>query len=409
MSDILTIEKLGHQGDGMAASEKGQIFVPFTLEGERVETSGTSTRRLLSKVIEPSPNRIDPVCKHFGTCGGCQLQHFAPAPYLVWKKELVEAVLGSLNLEVEIEDVISFTNAKRRRAVFSAAHSSDGIVFGFTGRGSHDLIDIEECPVISDAITSKIEVIKKIVRPILAPKGKSAVYVSACENGLDIQVEAKNTANEKSRRSAAKLALEAGIARLSIGDETLIESKRPVLTMGTANVVPPPGAFIQAQAEAEKLMAQLVCDHLKPCKKTADLFCGIGTFALRLAQQSTVFASESDQASLDALNEAWRGTGGQLKAITCEKRDLYLRPVMSAELKKIQGVVFDPPRAGAEAQAKQLAQSKVRKVAAVSCNPTTLVRDLEILIKGGFNIKRITPIDQFSHTPHIEVVVLLER
>jgi 23S rRNA (uracil1939-C5)-methyltransferase len=189
----------------------------------------------------------------------------------------------------------------------------------------------------------------------------------------------------------------------------LIETKRPMLSMGLAKVSVPPGMFVQAVEEAEQVMAKLVVEHLNGCKQVADLFCGVGTFALRLAEYSTIFACENNQAALDALDDAWRATGGKLKAIKTEKRDLFLRPVMADELKKIQGVVFDPPRAGAQAQAKQLARSKVRKIAAVSCNPVSLAQDLAILIEGGFRLAGITPIDQFVFTPHVEVVALLER
>jgi 23S rRNA (uracil1939-C5)-methyltransferase len=182
-----------------------------------------------------------------------------------------------------------------------------------------------------------------------------------------------------------------------------------LLRTGIAWVTPPPGGFVQASAECENAMAELVTAHLAGCKKVADLFCGFGPFALRLAEYATVQAMESDGLALAALNQAWRETGGRLKAMVHDKRDLYRRPMSAVELKGIDGVVFDPPRAGAEVQARELAKSKVRRIAAVSCNPQTLVRDIKILLDGGFRLVSITPIDQFAFTPHLETVALLER
>lgn len=409
MNETVVIDILGHQGDGVSSSDGTRIFVPYSLAGERVEISGKSARRDLIKVLQPASGRIEPVCEYFGTCGGCQVQHLAQKPYLEWKQNLVADAFAGADIDIAINTIISFDNAKRRRAVFSASNSGEGVNFGFVGKASHDIVRIENCSVLDASISSRIDTIKKVIQPILPAKGVTPVHVLASENGLDVHLNGVNLPNEKSRQAAVRRALDAGIARLSFGGETLVETKRPLIKMGIANVSPPPGSFVQAVYEAELKMVELVSAHLKKCKKTADLFCGIGAFALPMAEHSTVFACENDQLALDALDEAWRGTGGRLKAVTTQKRDLFLRPMMVEELKKIQGVVFDPPRAGAQAQAKQLAGSKVRKIAAVSCNPVTLVRDVVILIKGGFKVVSITPIDQFAYTPHVEVIVLLER
>jgi len=214
---------------------------------------------------------------------------------------------------------------------------------------------------------------------------------------------------ERQQQATMRAFLTSGFCRLSLNGDVLIEVEKPVLKMGQAQVVPPPGCFVQAMSAAETQMAEMVVSHLQGCKQVADLFCGIGTFALRLAEHASVLAIETDQPSLDALAGAWRDTGGKLRTINTEKRDLFRRPLMANEMKKITGVVFDPPRAGAEAQARQLAKSKVAKIAAVSCNPTTLARDLQVLCDGGFRVKSVTPFDQFAFTPHVEVVVLLER
>jgi len=409
MTEIMTIDSLGHQGDGVVQAHGGRTFVPFTLAGERVEVARSSGHRKLVSVIEASEDRIEPVCKHFGSCGGCQVQHLANKPYLAWKKQLVVDALSSANIVTPVEPVLYFPDDQRRRVVFSAIHTSTDVQLGFIQKSTHNVIAVSECPVITRPISSKLDVIKKVIRPILPAKGITSIYVLQCNNGLDIHVEAQGKLAEKARQSAVRIALDANIARLSFGDEVLIETKRPKLTMGTAEVCVPPGLFVQAVSSAERAMAELVCNHLSSCKQVADLYCGAGTFALRLAQNSQVLACENNHAAIDALDEAWRGTGGKLKLIRTQKRDLHVRPVMAEELKKTQGVVFDPPRAGAQAQTKQLALSKVKKIAAVSCNPASLAQDLGVLINNGFKIKGVHPIDQFVYTPHIEVIVLLER
>ena len=409
MAEILTIEALGHQGDGLVNTSRGRVYVPFTLAGERVEVSGISPQFELSKILDPSDLRIEPICKYFGICGGCQVQHLSSKAYLEWKTNILIDGLASQNIEIEIQPIISFQSDKRRRAVFSAMHSSDGVKIGFLQKSSHIITNIDNCPIITAPITSKIEAIKKIIRPILPAKGIISIYVLNCDNGLDIHVEARSKLGERPRRSAIQIALDEKIARLSYGDELLVESIRPALKMGIANVHVPPGTFVQVVAGGEQKMTELVCQHLDGCKHVIDLFCGVGTFALRLGEKSVITACENSQPALDALDEAWRGTGGRLKTIRTQKRDLFVRPFMADKLKKIQGVVFDPPRAGAKAQAIQLAHSKVKKIAAISCNPVTLARDLAILIEGGYKLLSITPIDQFIYTPHVEVVALLER
>ncbi len=409
MNDLVTIETLGHQGDGIGQMNKGRVFVPLTLAGEVVEVSGTSNRRQLVRVIQAADTRIEPTCRHFGTCGGCQLQHFALEPYLEWKRQLVENALAGENIAVTVEPVIHIAGSRRRRAVFTASHSKNGIDLGFSEKASHNIVNLEECPVLVAEISTQIETIRNVVRAILPAKGTCAIHVLASESGLDVHVEATGAPNETNRRAAIRAAIEGAVARLSFGDDILVENKRPQLRMGIARVYPPAGSFVQASAEAQSAMVEIVKSHLKPCKKVADLFCGIGTFALPLAESSVVFACENEASALESLNEAWRSTGGKLKAIDTQKRDLNIRPVMADELKKMQGVVFDPPRSGAQAQAQQLARSKVKRIAAVSCNPSSLARDLTILIKGGYKISRIIPIEQFSHTPHVEVVALLAR
>lgn len=409
MSEILKISSLGNQGDGIANGAKGQIFVPFTLEGEGVEVSGSGAKRELERVVDPSPDRVDPFCKHYGSCGSCQLQHVEHGAYLKWKTEILKTTLSMEGIEFEVEPIRHYPRANRRRAVFTGIKTTNGMLLGFSERGSNKIVGLKECPVLVPELVEVFPQIRELCH-IFAPRnGIVKASVVVCDNGFDIAINNGQKAENKQVRDAIDHVAMQSFLRFSINGETVYERIKPTLQAGIANVAPAPEAFVQASKEAEEEMAALVTKHLKSCKKVVDLFSGFGPFALRLAQKSEVIASESNQAALDALDRAWRDTGGKLKKVTCEKRDLFRRPFAFQELKYIDGVVLDPPRAGAEFQCEHIAKSRVKKVAAVSCNPTTLARDLKILINGGFKIKSITPFDQFSYTPHLETVVLLAR
>jgi 23S rRNA (uracil1939-C5)-methyltransferase len=282
-------------------------------------------------------------------------------------------------------------------------------LFGFSQRGSNKIVDLKECPVLLPTIEKSIPSLRQLAAIVSPRRGTMKLSVIACSNGLDIAASNGVFTAEPARSKAASLAIAEGWARLTLNGETLIETQRPLLACGIALVTPPPQAFVQAVAAAEEAMAQLVCGHLAGARHCADLFSGFGAFALRLAVNSTVLAVESSAPALAALDRAWRETGGRLKAVSTLRRDLFSAPLTAAEMKKIDGVVFDPPRAGAEAQAHEIARSAVPLVAAVSCNPVTLARDLKILHDGGYRIERVTPLDQFTHTPHVEAVALLRR
>ena len=232
--------------------------------------------------------------------------------------------------------------------------------------------------------------------------------VTATAAGLDIALSDTAVLTDGLRQSVLAFSLRRDFARVALDGEIVVEARRPSIMLGTVSVAPPPGSFIQAVPSAEDAMAALVEGHLAGAKRTADLFCGIGTFAFRLAAGSAVHAVESEADALLALDAARRGAAG-LKPITTERRDLFRRPVTAKELAKFEGVVFDPPRAGAEMQARELAASKVARVAAVSCNPATLARDVRLLLDGGFRLRSVTPIDQFLWSHHVEAVALLER
>lgn len=407
--NTLNITKLGTLGDGMAQYGGKDIFVPFALPGEVVEAKIEGNRAIVQNIPKPSSQRQAPLCQHFGECGGCTSQHMGDAVYQSWKRDIVTHALKLEGIEAEVAPLIACAPQSRRRAVFAAENTSNGFHLGFNKAQSHDLVAIEMCSVLVPTIIDKLPELQRLGAILAAGRPtRFKMIVLATDNGLDITIEDLNTLSDEMRKAAIRYVVAEGFARLTFKDELLIETKSPNITFGDVVVKAPAGGFLQAVASAEDAMAALVGKHFKSSKMIVDLFAGSGTFALRLAKKARVYAVEFDAPALNALEHAKRFATG-LKPLTHERRDLFRRPLLPRELLDYDAVVFDPPRAGAEAQCKSLAKSKIAKIAAVSCNPQTLARDLKTLVEGGYSIDSITPIDQFLWSPHVEVVALLSK
>jgi len=414
-TETVTIQKLGAQGDGIAQGADGPIYVPFTLPGESVAIERVKSQGTLMSVASASPDRQEPHCRHFGphgvngACGGCTLQHYADARYRAFKRQLVVDALRSKGLTPEVDDIVAAHPGERRRVVFAARKTEKDMLIGFNQAESHHIVAIEECPIASAGIMARLPAIKTIAAAMAVNAEAFRISVLETQTGLDLAVDGIKSLSDKQRRSTIETVLSLrGIARVSLNGEILVEPVKPMIDFGGVQVAPPPGAFTQATKQAEDAMAELGAGHVGKAKRIADLFAGSGTFSLRLAQIGRVQAVESEEKPLAALDQAARTTQG-LKPVSIECRDLFRRPLMTQELKVYDAVVFDPPRAGAEFQSKELARSQVKKIVAVSCNPLTLARDLAILVEGGYRITRVTPIDQFLWTSHVEVVAALEK
>ncbi|ODS00698.1 (uracil-5)-methyltransferase [Methyloceanibacter methanicus] len=408
MSVELTIDRLGAQGDGVAETPDGSLFVPFTLPGERVraELDRDGKHANCVAIFDPSPERVAPVCRHFGACGGCSLQHLKVPSYLAWKRDLVGQALAARGSDVPVEPVRPVPLANRRRATFSLERRGKEAVFGYRRARSHELIGIEECPILSPAIAASLPALKELLTPLLSGRREARVAVTETETGLDVVMEGARPPETALAKLAAAAGAQ-GIARLTAGDDSVTLAP-PTLRFGRAQVRFPPGAFLQAAPAAEAEMVRLVREGVGKAKRVADLFCGLGTFSFALAERATVDAYETDADALTALEDAARHAT-RLKPMRTHRRDLFRDPLGWQELKPFDAVVFDPPRAGAAAQAEQLARSKVDRLVAVSCNPGTLARDVRILVDGGYAITRVTPVDQFLFSSHVEVVAHLTR
>jgi 23S rRNA (uracil1939-C5)-methyltransferase len=405
----LVISGLAHLGDGVAEVDGRTVYVRGTLPGERVRARLQGERADVVEVIEASPDRQAPVCRHFLTCGGCALQHMAARPYLDWKRDLVAAALRARGIDHAIEPTVAIAPGTRRRATFAARRTRNTVLLGFHGLRSGVLVDIAECPVLEPAIEAAVPGLRTLMDGRLSRRGEAVVQVTASRSGLDVMVAGANEvegAQELARLAVAAEALD--LARLTWNGETIAERRAPVQLFDGIAVTPPPGAFLQAAVPAEEALARLVVDGVGEAAPVADLFCGVGTFSLPLARTRAVHAVEADGAALAALEAGVNGAAG-LKRVTIERRDLFRRPLLPHELGRYEAVVFDPPRAGGKAQAVELAASPVPVVVAVSCSPATFARDARILVDGGYRLERVTPVDQFLFSPHVELVAVFRR
>ena len=407
MPETVTITALGHSGDGVAETAGDRVFVPFTLAGETVEIDRDGDRARLLRVLDPSPDRITPACPHFGVCGNCALGHMAPAAYAAWKREQVAAAFAQRGIDTDVAPLVTIAAGSRRRAIFSIVRTPRGIVIGFHPRHSHEVAATADCVVIAPSIVAKLPVLREIAATVVPSKRPARMTVLAADNGFDIAI-ADAGAKPRALAALGRFGADPSIARLTVDGTEVFRNRLPELAAGSATLLPTPGGFVQAARAAEQAMADIVLAHVGNATPVADLFAGIGTFALRLAARAQVTAVESDAALLAALDTAARKATG-LKRITTLRRDLFVNPLSPPELDRFAAVVFDPPAAGAKAQSEMLARSKVAKVAAVSCNPATLARDARILIDGGYRLIRVVPVDQFLYSPEIEAVALLER
>ena len=400
----LHIDDMGRRGEGIAHQDGRALFVPGTLPGEEVRVAGDRERLALLSVDTPSPDRVAPFCKHYGRCGGCQLQHWRAEPYRQWKAGLVADALAARGVEVTVPDCLDAHGAGRRRVSIHARRREKQATAGFMEARSHTLLDIDACPILVPALAPAFD----IARAIAMKLGDCDVAVTATLTGLDVSVRAERKFVEAEHAKLADFLTALKLARLSVNSEVIATAVPPRLRIGSVDVSLPPGGFLQATQAGEDALAALVMDDVGKSKMVADLFCGIGPFALRLAQKAKVEAYDSDKAAIAALNAAIRSASG-LKPISAAVRDLFREPLVPNEMKHFDAVVFDPPRAGAEAQAKQLARSKVKTVVAVSCDAASFARDAGILVDGGYTLKRLSAVDQFKWSSHVETVALFTR
>ncbi len=413
LNETLTIAHLGQRGDGIAETAAGQVFVPYALPGETVRAVRDGERGQIVEIIAPSDSRIAAICPLFTRCGGCAAQHMAPSLYAEWKRRQVVTALERARVAAPVADILDAHGAGRRRVTFHARREGAGMqdsrmTVGFMVARTHDLIAVEACPVLSPGLARAPAVAQLLANRLGQSNKPLDIQVTASDAGLDVDIRGHGPAGDKLRLSLTEAAGRADLARLSLHGEIVVERRPPLQRMGKATVVPPAGGFLQATQAGEQAIADLVLAALPRGKRVADLFSGCGPFTFRLAGRMAVHAVESDKAAILALTRAAATTQG-LKPVTGEVRDLFRRPLLEHELAGFDAIVLDPPRAGAEAQAKRLATSKIGTVVYVSCDAGSFARDAAILAAGGYALESVTPVDQFRYSAHIELVGVFRR
>lgn len=421
----LTIQSLGARGDGFAAGPRGPVFVAGALPGERVRVrlvpgGNDAARGELLDVMAPSPGRVRPPCPHFADCGGCAAQHMGDGIYEAWKREIVADALARAGLAANVGPVFRVPAASRRRARLFAARPKDGAVVGFQAAGSHRIVDMKTCPALEPAIFALVAPLRDLFSEILPPAQRAEAEVQLVEGALDVVIRTGAALDRALNARLVEFAGAAGIARIgwqrlrkgrgAAGEVEVLAEFRPVRArFGGIEVGLPPLAFLQASTAGERALTVAVTGRVPDGAAVADLYCGAGTFTLPMAARAGRIAAFDGAADLVAALDRAARAGGVGERVTATARDLERRPLMARELAGFDCVVFDPPRGGAEAQARQIAASTVPLVIAVSCNPATFARDAKILCDGGFDIGPVMPVDQFVWTRHVEVVAGFAR
>ena len=412
-----TIASVGARGDGVADGPDGPIYVPFTVPGDTVdlrvvERGRHGARGELVRLISGGPDRVEPVCRHFGACGGCALQHMAGDVYGRWVVERVRTALGHHGLgDVPVAEPAVSPPGSRRRVVLKALHAGRGVVLGFTERSSRRIVDLDHCPVARPALVDLLRPLRRLLATVLPSRAPATVALTETATGIDAVIAARMDLSVDARMALAAFAADQDLAALHWdGDgqpEPVAIRRQPVVPLGEVSVPLPPGAFVQATAEGEAALVAAVAEAVGHADAIADLFAGLGTFTFPLARTAKVLAVEGVKAAADALASAARAAG--LSGVACQHRDLFRRPLPPDELNRYDAVVFDPPRAGARDQAAALAASAVPVAVAVSCNPNTFARDARLLVDGGYRLERVLPVDQFLWSGQVELVASFRR
>ncbi len=390
--------RLAARGDGVTADGR---FVALAAPGDLVQVDGT---------VIPGPNHVTPPCRHFPECGGCQMQHVADAAYAQWMGERIAHALGTSGVAIgQLMPAHLSPPRSRRRATLKAVRQGSAVMLGFHVEGTHRVLDLHECWVLRPELFALVAPLRPLLASLLCDGDGSGVSLTLTDTGIDALIS--NVASGP-RAWAAVTAFAAthDLARLSIegagGIETVALARAPAVRLGGAVVEVPPAPFLQATADGEAALVAAVLAAGAGAAQVADLFCGLGTFALPLAAAAKhVTAVDAAGPAIAALARA----GGTRVRVATEHRDLFRRPLTPQELSRFDAVVFDPPRAGAKAQVAELARSTVPRVVAVSCNAATFARDAAALVAGGYQLGRLWPIGQFRWSNHVELVAEFVR
>lgn len=404
----LAIERLGGEGDGLARHDGAVIAVPFTLPDEEVEGEVVEGTMPDARILRSSPHRVKAPCGQFRRCGGCSLQHADDATVAAWKRTQVVDALSKAGIIAPEAQVVTSPPRSRIRATLAGRRTKKGAQVGFHARASDQIVPAEGCVLVHPDLGAALPLLEALTRLLGSRKGEVTMALTRSQNGLDIDISGGRTPDAEMQATLAALMPPYKVARLTFSGDLIAQQEPPVQRLGKALVAPPPGAFLQATDEGRDALVAFARSELAGARRVADLFAGLGTFALPLAENAEVAAYESDPAMMDALGDAWRRTPG-LKDMTTNTRDLFRRPLLADELKAFDAALLDPPRAGARAQVAELTQSRLHRIVHVSCNPATFARDAATLVAGGYRLEKLLVVDQFRWSAHVELASLFTR
>jgi len=414
----LTIEALGARGDGLASHDGTRVFVPLTLPAERVrarlgEWRADGIAAQLIDILTPSEARRQPPCPHFGSCGGCQLQHMATEAEASWKSDEIARALARRGIvDFVMRPIVTVRPATRRRTRLVARSVGDGTQLGYHARASHSIVDVESCAVLEPRLDRLLPALRDLAAALLPAAAECALVLTAADSGIDLTVEATAPADMQRREALARFVADHDLARAGWcvrGRIDPIAERRPAYVVFDGLRVPlPPLAFLQASREGEAAIAAAVVEAVGDAASVVDLFAGLGTLTFPLARHMRVHAVDGDADAIAALAAAARQSA-HAGRITWSERDLAAEPLSADELARFDAAVFDPPRAGAKAQSEAVGESVIKNAVSVSCNPSTFARDARILVDRGFALDWVQPIDQFVWSSRIELVARFVR
>lgn len=385
------IVRIAARGDGVTASGR---HVPFAVPGDAVLDDGA---------LAFGPHHQEPPCRHFPECGGCQLQHADDEAYRGYLVSRIATALAQHGLETDLREPHLSPPCSRRRATLKALKVGQGAVVGFNAEKSHQIVDMRECHILRPELFALIEPLRQLLAQLLKPKQGAEAQLTLIDGGVDLLLRHVSAGHLEAIQALTEFAVANGLARLSVdsggGPEAVYEPNPASVMLSGVRVGFPPASFLQATEDGEAALVDCVRDCLGESKRTADLFAGLGTFALAT---HAIYAAEASRDAAAALKAAG-------PSMSVEHRDLYRRPLDPPELKPFEAIVLDPPRAGAAQQVAELAVSRVPKIAYVSCNPATFARDARTLVDGGHKLEWVRPVGQFRWSTHVELAACFAR
>jgi 23S rRNA (uracil1939-C5)-methyltransferase len=416
----VSVQSIGAKGDGLGVDENGnQYFVPLSVAGDVVKLKVTDKRGdhyvgKISEIITAGTDRTDAPCPYYGACGGCNLQHLNADAYQGLMVQKVSTALSRSDINATPDTPFMGSAGTRRRASFAVMRKGKKILFGFNGRGSHRIEEIETCLLLTDRLNNLIAEIRSLLPHVMKQEGRGDIIMNAPYDSCDIVFSLPGRPDLKAHERLVDFAERLNISRMSWQEnskgepETILQREAVITQFSDIPVELPPAAFLQPSKEGETALVDFALSALSDEKKILDLYAGCGSFTFALAKHGIVHAVESYAPAMKALERS-AGRANLGGRISCEVRDLDRQPLMGKELSKYDAVLFDPPRAGAQAQAEELAKSNIALIIAISCNPATFSRDAQALINGGYMLEKLMPVDQFVWSDHVEVAAIFSK